>query len=254
MAGIDLRQRLKGTEPFYFSWASMPGVHYAEALARLPFEGVCIDMQHGLMGFTDMAAMAPVIARAGKVPIVRVIWNQDGLIGQALDSGAQVVIAPMINTLAQAKAFVHGAKYVPQGGRSWSGYAASLYQDMSRDDYLKRGNELSVLFAMIETQEAIDNLDAIAALEGIDGLFVGPADLTISLTGGKSVDTGSEITRKAMQKIAECALKHGKAAGSFGAGAAFSKQAAAMGYRFISAISDASIMALGAEAFLAGTR
>jgi 4-hydroxy-2-oxoheptanedioate aldolase len=254
MTGDKLRERLRGDAPYYFGWCGLPGPLHAEAMARLPFEGVCIDMQHGLVGFADVAVMCPVIGRLKKTSIVRVLWNEPALVGQALDAGAQIVISPMINTPADAKALVRGGRYVPQGGRSWGAYAASLFENITREEYLRRGNELSILFAMIETQEALDNLDAIAAVDGIDGLFVGPSDLTISLTGGKSVDSSSELTKKAMEKIAAAAKKHNRAAGVFGANGPFCVGAARMGYRFISAVSDTNLLSLGAKAFLDSTK
>ena len=254
MARTAIRERLSGPDPYFFAWCSLPGVQHADSLARLPFEGVGLDMQHGLMGFSEMAQMVPVIARAGKNPVVRVVWNEAGLVGQALDAGAEAIIAPMVNTESQARALVQGAKYPPMGGRSWGAYAASLFENMTREEYLARGNELGMIFAMIETQEAIDNLDAIVSVEGIDGVFVGPSDLTISLTGGKSVDTASEVTAKAMRRIAEGALKRGRIAGAFGAGGPFCQRAIGMGYRFFSTPSDTQMLALGAAAFAASLK
>jgi len=107
---FDLRARLKQDKPFYFIWATMPGSVLAGQLARLPYEGVCIDMQHGLSSFGDVVAMVPEIIAAGKPAMIRVLWNEPGLIGQALDVGAAAIIVPMINTPKEAAALAKAAK------------------------------------------------------------------------------------------------------------------------------------------------
>jgi 4-hydroxy-2-oxoheptanedioate aldolase len=254
MPAPDLRARLKRDEPFFFAWGAQPGVHHAAALARLPFEGVSLDMQHGLIGFAEMAAMVPAINAAGKVSIVRVVWNEAGPVGQALDAGAACIIAPMINTRGDAERLARYAKYPPMGGRSWGSYALTQYEGMTKERYLSEGNRLSFVFAMVETQEALDNLDAICAVPGIDGIFVGPSDLTISLSGGKSVDYGFDKTQTALARIAKTAKAHGLAAGVFGGAPDFVKSCIAKGFRFISSSADTVMMDQGARAFLAAVK
>ena len=163
---FDLRARLKQDKPFYFIWATMPGSVLAGQLARLPYEGVCIDMQHGLSGFGDVVTMIPEIISAGKPAMIRVLWNEPGLIGQALDVGAAAIIVPMINSAKEAAALVKAAKYPPLGMRSWGGYAAVQAAGVVPTAYLAEANEGTLAFAMVETQEALDNVDAIAATPG----------------------------------------------------------------------------------------
>lgn len=245
-----IRERLQQTEPFYFGWTSLPGVLHAEAMARLPFEGVCLDAQHGLIGYSDMTSMIPAINRLDKVSIVRLLWNEPGLVGQALDVGAAVVIAPMINTPDDARRLAKAAKYPPMGARSWGSYAMSQHEGFSKEKFLAEGNRLSFVFAMVETEEALDNLDAICAVEGIDGIFVGPSDLTISLSKGKSVDYSFDKTQTALGTIAKACAKHGRAAGVFGGAPDHVKRCAALGYKFISSAADTAMMDQGARAFL----
>jgi 4-hydroxy-2-oxoheptanedioate aldolase len=250
----DIRARLKRDEPFFFGWSSQPGVHHAAAMARLPFEGVCLDMQHGLIGFSEMVAMVPAINAAGRVSIVRVVWNEAGPVGQALDAGASAIIAPMVNTAGDAERLVRYAKYPPMGGRSWGSYALTQFEGMTKEKYLSDGNRLSFIFAMVETQEALDNLDAICAVPGIDGIFVGPSDLTISLSRGKMVDYTFDKTQTALAHIAKTVKAHDLAAGVFGGAPDFVKGCIAKGFRFISSAADTNMMDAGARAFLAAVK
>jgi len=245
-----VRERLQQTEPFYFGWTSLPGPLHAEAMARLPFEGVCLDAQHGLIGFSDMAAMIPVINRLDKVSIIRLLWNEPGLVGQALDVGASVIIAPMINSAEDAKRLAKAAKYPPMGARSWGSYVMSQFHGFTKERFLAEGNQLTLVFAMVETEEALANLDVICEVEGIDGIFVGPSDLTISLSKGKSVDYGFDKTQLALARIAKACAQHGRIAGVFGGVPDHVKRCVELGYRFISSASDTAMIEQGAKAFL----
>jgi 4-hydroxy-2-oxoheptanedioate aldolase len=248
---VSIRERLRQADPLYFGWCSLPGVLHAEAMARLPFEAICIDMQHGLMAYSDLTSMVPAINGKGKYSIVRILWNEPGRVGQALDTGAHMVIAPMVNTAADAKKLVQAAKYPPMGQRSWGSYALTQHGGLSKEDYLKRANSLTMVVAMIETEEAVDNADQICATEGLDGVFVGPNDLTISLSKGTSLDGGHERSQKALARVAQAAAKHQIPAGIFGGAPSFVKSAVKMGYKFLSSNADATLMNDGARAFLA---
>ncbi len=245
---VNLRERLAEDRPFFFSWATAPSAVLAGQLARLPFEGVCIDMQHGLAGFTDVVGMVPAIVAQGKPAIIRALWNEPGIIGQALDVGARAVIAPMINKPAEAAALVKAGKYPPMGMRSWGGYAAVQAAGLVPASYLAEANRLTLLFAMIETQEALDNLDAIAATPGLDGLFVGPNDLSISLGHGLNADLKTPAIDAALKKVIAAAKKNRLIPGAFGGGPDVCRQYAALGYRFIVAATDVNMLAAGAKA------
>ncbi len=251
MTAISLRERLAQPEPFYFGWCSLPGVLHAEAMAALPFEGVCIDMQHGLVGFSDVVAMVPAFNGKGKFSIVRVLNNDAALIGQALDTGAHMVIVPMVNTADDARRMLAAAKYPPRGSRSWGSYALSQHGGMGKERFLKEANGLTMAIAMIETQEALDNVEAICAVEGLDGVFVGPNDLTISISKGTRIDPTHAESQKAFARVARAAAKHGLPTGIFGGSPAFVKGAVAMGFKFICSNPDTTLMHDGAKAFLA---
>ena len=245
---FDLKVRLANRgEPFLFSWMTMPSSHLAGQLARLPIEGVCLDLQHGMIGFSNAVDMIAAISNAGRPAIVRVLWNEPGLIGQSLDAGAAAVIVPMVNSKAQAEAVVKAAKYPPLGGRSWGGYTAFQTYGMSPADYLKQANTITQVFAMIETQAALDAVEEIAAVPGLDGLFVGPSDLSIALSKGAGIDKTAKHTLDAMKRIATAAQKNNLVAGAFAGSADVIKTYAAMGYTFMAGAVDVDLLQAGAE-------
>ncbi len=245
---LQLRERLHDGTPFLFSWMGIPGSQLAGQLARAGLDGVCLDLQHGLIAMDHANLMAEAINAAGKPCITRVLWNDPGLIGQALDFGSSVVIAPMINTVEHAKALVKAAKYPPMGQRSWGGYTMLQTSGKSPAGYLKEANRDTLVFAMIETQEALDIVDQIAAVTGLDGLFVGPSDLSIALSKGAELNRLSAANLVAMKKIAETARKHKLVAGAFAGNSKIIKSYSEMGYTFLAAVTDNDALKLGVQA------
>ena len=149
----------------------------AEIAARQPVDYVCVDTQHGVIDYQVSASMVQAIELTGGTPIVRVPWNEPGIIGKSLDAGAHGVIVPMVNTRAQAEAVVRSARYAPDGARSWGPVMAG----MRHDDHRTWAAETIAVIPMIETAEAIANLDEILSVSGVDAIYVGPADLGVSL-------------------------------------------------------------------------
>ena len=249
-AQFDLRARLATSEPFLFSWMSIPSAELAAQVARLPIEGVALDMQHGMIGFSDAVPMIAAINAAGRPAIVRTLWNDPAIPGQAFDAGAVAVIAPMVNTRAQAELLVRAAKYPPMGARSWGGYTALQATGLAPGDYLREANRMTMVFAMVETVEALANLDEIAATPGLDGLFVGPSDLSITLSNGAGIDKLGPKTLAAMERVVAAARKNGLVAGAFGGGADAIRAYSGLGYTFIAAGVDVDLMQTGAAALL----
>ena len=249
-AQFDLRARLATSEPFLFSWMSIPSAELAAQVARLPIEGVALDMQHGMIGFSDAVPMIAAINAAGRPAIVRTLWNDPAIPGQAFDAGAVAVIAPMVNTRAQAELLVRAAKYPPMGARSWGGYTALQATGLAPGDYLREANRMTMVFAMVETVEALANLDEIAATPGLDGLFVGPSDLSITLSNGAGIDKLGPKTLAAMERVVAAARKNGLVAGTFGGGADAIRAYSGLGYTFIAAGVDVDLMQTGAAALL----
>lgn len=245
-AHFDLRQRLATGEPFLFSWMSVPSAALAAQLARLPFDGVCLDMQHGMIGFSDAVPMIAAINAAGRPALVRSLWNDPAIPGQAFDAGAVCVISPMVNTRAQAEALVRAAKYPPMGARSWGGYTALQASGLAPSEYLREANRMTMVFAMVETVEALQNVEDIAATPGLDGLFVGPSDLSITLSRGAGIDKLGQETLAAMRKVSDAARRHGLVAGAFGGSAEVIRTYQSLGFTFLAAAVDVDLLQWGA--------
>jgi 4-hydroxy-2-oxoheptanedioate aldolase len=153
----------------------------------------------------------------------------------------------MVNSKAQAEAAVKAAKYPPLGGRSWGGYTAFQTHGLSPADYLKKANTITQVFAMIETQAALDAVEEIAAVPGLDGLFVGPSDLSIALSKGAGIDKTAKHTLDAMKRIATAAQNNKLVAGAFAGSADIIKAYAALGYTFMAGAVDVDLLQAGAE-------
>jgi len=160
------------------AWLAVPSTISAEATARAGFDYVCIDTQHGPIEYSDAVPMIQAILLGGSAPIVRVPWNEPGIIGKMLDAGAHGVIIPMVNTVAEAEAAVRACRYAPDGARSWGPTTVSMRTDVH---YKQWAPDNVAVIPMIETTQAIANLDDILAVPGIDAVYVGPADLSLTL-------------------------------------------------------------------------
>jgi 4-hydroxy-2-oxoheptanedioate aldolase len=242
-----LRERLVSGKPTLSSWISFPGSHQGEVVARSSFDAMTIDMQHGLMGFEEMVKLVAAAIRFGKPAAVRLPLESWGLVGRALDAGAEAVIMPMVNSEQEAKRLVALAKYPPAGSRSWGAYGAMLASGLSSQQYLKQANGRSAALAMIETREALARADAICSVPGLDGIFVGPGDLTISLSGGKTAAGNRAETQRAIQDIARAAGRAGVPAGIFCATPEDARRYAGMGYRFLTIDTDEGLLAEACE-------
>src|SRR5258708_18228727 len=216
LPGYSLARRLAAGETVYTGWCALPAPIVAESIAREGFVAVTIDQQHGLWDTAATAVAIAAIRAVGSAPIVRVPLGAVATASRALDFGAEGIIAPMINTVADAKAFVSAAKFPPLGERSWGPTRAMTLAGIGdAKTYLRDANENIVTLAMIETKTAMANIDAIAAVPGIDVLFVGPSDLSIGLTDRKELDPHSDTVEAALDKIVAACRNAGKVRGPY---------------------------------------
>lgn len=233
-------------------WCQMPGEEQAAAIVRGGFAGALCDMQHGFASYDEMRLMIQATGRAGGVPMMRPPLDDFGMAARALDAGASVIIAPMINTPDDARRLVDVTKYPPLASRSFGPAQALELWGMNGQDYLSAANELICVLAMIETAQAISNLDDILGLDGIDGVFVGPYDLSINLSGGKVGGANDPDVTDALPKIVASARKHDKISGIYASGSAQARSFADSGFNLVSATSDAGLIAAGSKAVLGG--
>jgi 4-hydroxy-2-oxoheptanedioate aldolase len=226
---FTLARRLRAGETVFSGWSSLPAPIVVEVLARAGFTAVAIDMQHGMWDFAGAVSGIGAITGVGVAPIVRTPYHDWPMVSRALDMGAEGVVAPLINTVEDANKFVAVAKFPPVGERSWGpARAMMLGQFPDMKSYLRDANDMTVTIAMIETREALANVDAIAAVKGIDVLFVGPSDLSITMTNGSVLDPHSKDVETALDRIVVAAKKAGKVAGLY---CASGERAAAMAKR-----------------------
>jgi 4-hydroxy-2-oxoheptanedioate aldolase len=203
-----IKQMWKEGKPAVAAWLSTGNPYLAEVLAHAGFDAVVIDMQHG-MGVSPEKAIQclQAISTTDTVPVVRMSWNDPKDIQFVLDAGAYGVIVPLVNTKEEAEIAVGASKYPPIGFRSAGPNRATLY---AGQDYLQNANEEIFVLVMIETTQAINNLEEIATVPGLDGFYVGPADLAISLGVTPGPDAKKDPRHiEACQKVVDVAKAHG---------------------------------------------
>ena len=251
MAAFSLARRLRAGETVFSAWCTLAAPIVAETIAREGYAAVVLDIQHGLWDTASIIAGIGALHHAGAAPIVRVPLNDFAFVSRALDFGAEAIIAPMINTAADAKQFAASAKYPPLGERSWGPQRAMALQDRNATvDYLREANDGTLTLAMIETPAALGNVEAIAATPGIDALFIGPYDLSTALSGGKAQDVQAPEVERAIDQIGAAAAKAGKIPGIYCRDAERALAMAKRGFRFITIGNDLSLVRDGAAAQL----
>ena len=235
----------------YSAWISMPEPLVAENAARSGFDCVTLDMQHGLHDPVSVMRGIGAITLGGRPAVVRIPVGDFAMASRALDMGAAAVIAPMINSAEDARAFAAAMKYPPIGERSWGpNRAVQLAGIQNPSDYLRRANGETIAFAMIETRAAVARLDEILAVPGIDAIFIGPSDLSIALSNGASVDPMSEENQREAAAISTRVKAAGKHVGIFAITGAQGRRYRELGYDFIAMGVDAGYMRLGASVML----
>jgi 4-hydroxy-2-oxoheptanedioate aldolase len=208
---LDYARRVRGREQIVGYWVIIDSPVSTERLARLGYDYVCFDGQHGLLDYKGiLAGMQAIDAGGESVGMVRVGANDPFLIGQALDAGAAGVIVPLVNTAEDAARAVSYAKYGPEGIRSYGPMRSQLR--IGPDP--AAANQATVVLAMIETPQGLENVEAIAATPGIDGLYIGPSDLRLAVGGATSTDSAvDDVFEAAVERILKAAQDAGIAAG-----------------------------------------
>ena len=209
---MQLKQRLNAPEPLGNVFMTLPVPALAERIGVTGVESITLDMQHGCIEDAHLLGMLQAIRAAGAMPLVRLAWNRPELIMKALDYGVEGLICPMIDSAAEAAAFVRAAKYPPAGNRSFGPFRASMGY---AGDYFADANDRTLCFAMIETAGAVDELEAIAATPGLDGLFIGPWDLSVSLGRPKQGDFADADLLAVFDRVQAAARANGLFTGVF---------------------------------------
>lgn len=241
-----LKDLIAKDKPSYACWSGYRDPQVAGALARQDFDVVVLDAQHGFHDDGSLLACINEVVTAGKSPIVRLPLNRWDLCEKVLDYGALGVAAPMINTKEDAIAFAKSANFPSVGQRSYAPrYAATMY-GLETGEYQRATLDCIFAFAQIETQEAYNNLDDILAVEGIDGILMGPSDFSISVGKTLEPDAYGPATIDLVKDVAERTIAAGKVATCFTMKPEHANLCAEFGYKVISIAMDSSILAAGA--------
>ncbi len=223
-------------------WLTIPSGFSAEIMANAGFDWVCVDTQHGVIDYQQMVAMLQAVSATNVTPLARVPWNEPGIIGKTLDAGARGVIIPMVNSVAEAEQAVRACRYAPAGARSYGPLRATYY---AGSDYYEHANADVLCIVMIETKEAVSRVDDILAVPGIDAVYIGPADLSITYGLPPAPAQEAAVFNDALTKVVESCHAHGVVPGIAG-----NRNTAPLrieqGFRLVEVASDSGVLGIGA--------
>ena len=246
----EVRRRWAAGEPAISGWLSMGSSYAAEVIGWCGVDCVTADLQHGMADMQSLIAMLQAISSTPSTPFVRVPSLDVPLLMKVLDAGAYGVICPMVDNAAQARTMVEATTYPPRGSRSFGPARGLLYGGR---DYFAHADETIVRLAMIETAAGLDAVEAICAVEGIDGIFVGPNDLGLALNKGASGDPTDPVVRQAIARCVTAARAAGKHVGMFCPSGAVAARCISEGFDFVVPNNELNLMkaAMDAEVALA---
>ena len=240
----NLLEIWKSNKPVINAWLSIPNSFTAEAFGKMGWDSITIDMQHGQNDYQSSIAMLQGLSRSESLPMVRVPWSEPGIIMKMLDLGVMGIIAPMINTKEDCEKFVSYCYYPPNGQRSFGPMRAQLVHG---SNYFNRANENIVSFAMIETKQAVENLDEILSVPNLTGVYIGPADMSSSYGLQPKFDVKEDPVFSNIKLIAKKAKEHGKIAGIHNGSTDYAKEMIKIGYKFVTILSDFRVMSSNAQ-------
>jgi len=226
-------------------WSTLCSNLGAEIIAHSGFDWILLDTEHSPNELPDLVSQLQAMGRGTASPVVRAAWNDPVLIKRILDIGAQSILLPYVQTAEEARQAVQSVRYPPKGIRGVSASSrASLFGRVK--DYLRRAEEEICLIVQIETKSALDQLEAISEIDGIDGVFIGPADLSASL--GHLGEPQHPETQSAIQDAARRLAKVGKASGILAVVEADARRYIEWGYNFVAVGVDTTLLANSADA------
>src|SRR5262245_3597624 len=237
--------------PTVGGWLSIGNTYTAEVMANLGFDWLCVDLQHGLIDYQDLTVMLPAISTTATTPLVRVPWNEPYEIMKALDAGAFGVIVPMVNNREEAARAVSACRYPPDGLRSFGPIRAALYGGRG---YAAEANRQIACIAMIETAEALENLQDIVTTPGLDGVYIGPSDLGLALGLPPIGDTDNPVHAAAVERIRAACAGAGIAVGIHTSSVAYARKYLTGGFQFATLGSDGGFLARAAGQDLRAVR
>ncbi|HEV7215943.1 MAG TPA: aldolase/citrate lyase family protein [Chloroflexota bacterium] len=245
---------LRSGKPAIGSWMTLASPLASELLAHSGYDFLVVDTEHSPTDTETVVQMLQAMKGQPVSPIVRVVWNDVGLIKRALDSGAHGVIVPMVNTVAEAEQAVAACRYPPVGVRSVGGTRPPLSFGVSRAEYLAEANQEIMLAVQIEHVDAVGRVEEIAAVAGVDSVFVGPNDLCASMGLPPLLEPDVPAFEAALAKVVRAANANGKAAGILVGTLATGLKRLQQGFSFVAIGTDAGMVTAGAQAVVLGVR
>ncbi|KAL4892887.1 Phosphoenolpyruvate/pyruvate domain-containing protein [Aspergillus ambiguus] len=241
-----------GERPAFGVWQMLPGSNLARTLARSGYDWVLVDCEHGNIDDAAMHESVPAIASYGVSPIVRIPDLHSWMIKRALDAGAHGLLAPLIRTVEDAKSFVEAARFPPQGKRGFgSPFAMDRFGfDLTANQYLEQANANILLAVQIETKEALENVDTIAALDGVDLLFVGPFDLGNGIGFPVQGDAFAPELEQAIRRVMLAAHERNKKTGIFCSNGKQAKHYVELGFDLVNVLTDVGALSASLSAEL----
>lgn len=233
-------------QPTVNIWLSLPGSVSAEVVSRQGFDSLTIDMQHGLIDYGDVLAILQATAAVPVVPLVRIPWLEPSMAMKVLDAGAMGVICPMVNSAEDASAFVRACRYPPEGFRSIGPTRARFHHE----GYVGGANSSVLTIAQIETIEAVQDIEEIVAVPGLDAVYVGPADLAMSMGREPRLDHDDEQVVAAIRRILDVAGQAAVRTGIHCASVEFARRMVAEGFDMVTLSSDVRILESSAAALV----
>ncbi len=243
MRANEIKRRWQAGEACVNGWLAIPNSFSAEVMAHAGWDSITIDMQHGVVDYQAAVTMLQAISTTATPPTARVPWLEPGIIQKMLDAGAMGIICPMINSAEEAEKFVGACKYFPAGYRSSGPVRAAIY---AGSDYIANANDEILAIAMIETTQAIDNLDAILSTPGLDGIYIGPTDLALTMGAPPVIDPTEPKVVAAIQHIIDSANAKGIPAGIHCGAPEYAAKMIKQGAKLVTIASDARLLAMAA--------
>ena len=232
-------------------WLCVPSAFSAELMMQTECDSLCIDLQHGLIDYRDAVVMMQAMDVRRVSPLVRVPWNEPGIIMKCLDAGAIGIVCPMVNTRADAEQFVSACRYPPLGIRSSGPVRAQLVYG---DEYQADANTGVIAFAQIETAQALDNLESILAVPGLDAVYIGSSDLAISMGYVPGIERSEPQLLEAIDHILERSKYHRVRAAIHCSGPAHAKRMMGKGFDLVTALTDSRLILQGGKQAMAELR
>ena len=229
-------------------WLQIPNSFTAELMANQNWDSLTLDMQHGIIDYPNAISMLQGISTTNVTPLARVNWNEPGQIMKILDAGAYGIICPMVSNRKEAEKFTQACMYPPKGYRSYGPIRGLVY---GGPDYAEKANSEILKFAMIETKESLDNLDEIMQTPDLDGIYIGPADLSLAIGEKPSFDKPEgDPVYDVIMKILEHAKKNNIVAGIQNGQPEYAEKMVKKGFQLVTIGSDQRYMTGAAKVAL----